>query len=124
MNEASSDCKIVKKNANVIKDIDDKYEKWLTLCQNNVDYFTENNCKRQLNNALRSSIIEMHNLWPIVSEICEIAPKYDFDENTPGNGFYGFLVIVNHAVIRGIKLNKQIFRKRASLLFKTSNFKG
>ncbi|KAK4295031.1 hypothetical protein Pmani_032366 [Petrolisthes manimaculis] len=48
--------------------------------------------------------------------------RYDFDENTPGNGFRSFTNIVQQAILCVFDLCKQICTGRDSLLFRKGHF--
>ena len=46
------------------------------------------------------------------------APKFDFDENTPGNGYRSFLSVAESAINYGIQINEKIALKRSSAFFR------
>lgn len=90
------------------------------LCENNANYFakdtTENGQRLYLSfMGIRENLDEVsQKMARIASEV----HRFDFDEDTPGNGYRSFLSVANSAIDYGIALNKKICLKRASAFFR------
>lgn len=94
------------------------------LCTNNALYFKDDNTEngQRLYTAFLAINDNIDKIWPIVLRLKTIVSNYDFDENTPANGYRSFLSIIYSAVIFGIQLNKKVCLKRESVLFRKSFF--
>lgn len=57
-----------------------------------------------------------------VEVVESFAGDYDFDENTPGNGYWSFLNIYFSALTGALKTANYIFDNRNSLLFRKSYY--
>lgn len=55
---------------------------------------------------------------PIIKQVDEFAHQYDFDVNTPGNGYSGFVVIYKAAVKHSLKIARYTNENKNSLLFR------
>jgi hormone-sensitive lipase len=64
----------------------------------------------------------LEKLVPVTKTVEEFATIYDFDENTPGNGYRSFVYIFNSAVEHASKISKYIINNRGNLLFRKSNY--
>lgn len=94
------------------------------LCTNNALYFKDDNTEngQRLYTAFLAINDNIENIWPIILRIRSVASDYDFDENTPANGYRSFLKIFYSAVNYGIQLNKNVCLKRDSVLFRKAFF--
>ncbi|KJH43446.1 hypothetical protein DICVIV_10546 [Dictyocaulus viviparus] len=65
--------------------------KGLTLCGDNVEYFSKATSWSGYNERMVNVSTDIQycskTLRKIVSQLQEIAPRYDYDDDTPGNGF-------------------------------------
>ncbi|XP_015118314.1 hormone-sensitive lipase [Diachasma alloeum] len=61
-------------------------------------------------------------LRPLYKEIATIAPQYDFDENTPGNGYRSFISLVDKCILHCEGICQQIYNLRESVLFRKTNY--
>lgn len=61
-------------------------------------------------------------LLPVTKSIEDFAGIYDFDEETPGNGYRSFVHIFNSAVIHTEKICKYVTVNRGNLLFRKSAY--
>ncbi|RZC40443.1 hormone-sensitive lipase [Asbolus verrucosus] len=90
------------------------------LCTNNAEFFATDTSE----NGQRLYISFMgikENLDELSTKMARIASqvhKFDFDENTPGNGYRSFISVANSAVDYGVQLNKKVCLKRASAFFR------
>ncbi|KAK0158168.1 hypothetical protein PV328_009204 [Microctonus aethiopoides] len=61
-------------------------------------------------------------LRPLYDEISHIAPQFDFDENTPGNGYRSFLILVDKCILHSVDICQHIYLYRDSMLFRKSHY--
>ncbi|KAK7865290.1 hypothetical protein R5R35_012585 [Gryllus longicercus] len=100
------------------------YQMLKDLCQNNAEHFrgddTENG--QRLHAGFLAIIDHVNTVTPLVEEIRSIAPYFDFDETTPGNGYRSFVVVVDKCIQHGIKLCRQVIDGRDSFLFRKGTY--
>ncbi|VDO40956.1 unnamed protein product [Haemonchus placei] len=59
----------------------------------------------------------------MVTQLQDIAPSYDYDENTPGNGYFRSLVcICDTTVLHLISLQKSVSEQRGSFVFRLAHY--
>uniref|UniRef100_A0A0N4WIF3 Hormone-sensitive lipase n=1 Tax=Haemonchus placei TaxID=6290 RepID=A0A0N4WIF3_HAEPC len=59
----------------------------------------------------------------LVTQLQDIAPSYDYDENTPGNGYFRSLVcICDTTVLHLISLQKSVSEQRGSFVFRLAHY--
>lgn len=95
----------------------------LKLCYRNCEYFSgditeiaekfHESFTKIAENLLRSK--------PILDKIELFAPDFDFDENTPGNGYRSFIFIFNAALKYTENTCKYIDDNRGKFLFRQSS---
>lgn len=90
------------------------------LCENNAAYFANDNSEfgRRLHKAFNEIIEHINTINPMVIEVNSIVKYYDFDEETPGNGFRSFLVVVDASVSYGLQLCHKVCLKRDKIMFR------
>ncbi|XP_018571617.1 hormone-sensitive lipase isoform X2 [Anoplophora glabripennis] len=102
------------------KDVEDKRNVLKELCTNNADYFSRDSSEN--GQRLYISFLAMNDavdaLWPKISNIEAHVSEFDFDEETPGNGYRSYLHVVNLAIDLAIDLNKKVLFRRDSVLFR------
>lgn len=107
-------------NSSSKKDIEDKRSALKKLCTNNADYFSRDSSEN--GQRLYISFLAMNDavdaLWPKISNIEEHVKEFDFDEETPGNGYRSYLHVVNLAIDLATDLNKKVLLRRESVLFR------
>ncbi|KRT79495.1 hypothetical protein AMK59_6970 [Oryctes borbonicus] len=94
------------------------------LCTNNAVYFKEDNTEngQRLYTAFLAVNDNIEKIWVISARLKAIVSDYDFDENTPANGYRSFLGVIDSAVQYGIQLNRTVCLKRESVLFRKAFF--
>lgn len=96
------------------------FETLIDLCQNNIKYFegdgTENGLR--IHGAFVGLIDHIEAARPLVKGVHEFAHEYDFDEDTPGNGFRSFLYVVECCVKTTLKLARHVMENRGTMLFR------
>ncbi|XP_057329684.1 hormone-sensitive lipase [Microplitis mediator] len=94
------------------------------LATSNRDYFA----KQVDENGLRIHAAHIvildnyHELRELYKEISEIAPEFDFDEITPGNGYRSFLKLVDQSLLHTGSICRHIHSYKDSVLFRKSNY--
>ncbi|CAG9797696.1 unnamed protein product [Chironomus riparius] len=124
MMSSESDRKSADNSVNFcVSDSDEKYKivnELITMCMNNIEHYTTDKSFagtrlcfnfEKLKDYLDKSV-------PVIKEIEEFAPYYDYDENTPGNGYRSFVFIFECALKYSMKTCQYITENRASLLFR------
>lgn len=100
------------------------YNELKRLCINNADDFRndETEIGKKLCAALETLHNEVVNIYPVVEEIREVAPHYDFNQNTPGNGYRSFVTVVDAFILFGDKICQQISKNKTSYFFRKSTY--
>ncbi|KAK9686035.1 Hormone-sensitive lipase (HSL) N-terminus [Popillia japonica] len=111
-------------NGNSKDDLEITHQTLADLCTNNALHFKEDNSEngQRLYTAFLAINDNINKIWPIVLRLRTVVNNYDFDENTPANGYRSFLRIIDSAVQLGIELNKKVCLKRDSVLFRKTLF--
>ncbi|XP_033232111.1 hormone-sensitive lipase [Belonocnema kinseyi] len=93
------------------------------LCQANVSFFAsdQDECSVRIKSALVACLDYLGQLFPIYRDIAKIAPLFDFNPETPGNGYRSFLVIVDKCILYTGNVCRRILCQRDSMLF-SKNF--
>jgi hormone-sensitive lipase len=92
------------------------------LCINNAQFFQQDETEngQRLHAGFLALIDQVDMIIPKVDEVRNIAPQFDFDEDTPGNGYRSFVSAVDMCVQHGVKLNRLVCDSRDSFLFRKS----
>nr|XP_037873125.1 hormone-sensitive lipase isoform X2 [Bombyx mori] len=100
------------------------YEALKDSCQNNATFFkpddTENG--QRLYQGFMTLSDHIETVWPLVDHVRKVAPQYDFDTKSPGNGYRSFVSVVDSCVLYSLKLSRQVSTGREALLFRKSHF--
>lgn len=90
------------------------------FCAQNAEYFAKDSSEngQRLYISFLAIIDALDLLSPKVTEIQKRVREFDFDENTPGNGFRSFINVFNLAVRYALGLNQKIMWRRSSVLFR------
>lgn len=100
------------------------YEVLKDLCANNAKYFEshDNETGLRLHGAFLALIDHVESVKPAVDFIRISASSFDFDENSPGNGYASFVSVVDACIRHGVKLCKQVCINRESFFFRASYY--
>ncbi|XP_072760685.1 hormone-sensitive lipase-like isoform X2 [Anoplolepis gracilipes] len=92
------------------------------LCRASVEYFTSYRNKNsvRLKDALLVILEQLDELQPLYNEIAKFASHFDFDEETPGNGYRSFLTMVDKCIMYSEKICQKIYRQRNSMFSRKS----
>lgn len=97
------------------------YDALIDLCESNIQYYECDNtfeaAKRFLD-AFHNIIKQLAVLRQYVTEFYGFLHEYDFDENTPANGFRSIVKATHGMINHTMKLTKHIAENRGSLLFR------
>ncbi|GMT36309.1 hypothetical protein PFISCL1PPCAC_27606, partial [Pristionchus fissidentatus] len=96
------------------------------LSQDNADHF----CKCPTWTSYGGRIIEcctelmemMPKLEESVTGLQEIAPRYDFDEKTPGNGYRSLICIADTVLLHLVSLLKLCIEQRTQIMFRITHY--
>ncbi|XP_075166336.1 hormone-sensitive lipase [Haematobia irritans] len=102
----------------------EKYRELLLVCQEHALHFKEDNTEKgqRLQGALvvwQDFIIMADSL---TREIEEFASRYDFDANTPGNGYRSFISVVDSCIEYGLSICKNLTSSRSTLFFRKKSY--
>lgn len=102
------------------------YDSLVEICQNNVRHFesltSDSITNQSFLDAFRSILQHIEIIRQYITEFNGFAHEYDFDEQTPGNG-YRSIVKVTHAYIKHTaKVSKHIAENRGNLLFRKKTY--
>lgn len=93
------------------------------LSRANCEYFSTHNDDNGVRLSAALGVVPeyLNELRALYKEIAKFAPSYDFDENTAGNGYRSFLVLVDKCVLYCGTVCRQIYLQRDSLLFRKAH---
>ncbi|CAK9823814.1 Hormone-sensitive lipase [Anthophora retusa] len=92
------------------------------LCHANAEYFMSHQDENsiRIRAALLAILDHMAQLQHLYKEISKIAPMFDFDPQTPGNGYRSFLVLIDKCIIHSRSICHQIYCQKDSIFFRKS----
>lgn len=90
------------------------------ICEN-IDYFDTNHEHNSLNLSLRA-LKTMIGRFIQIEEIKKSAHEYDFDEKTPGNGYWSILYTFDAAVIETTSVCTNVQLNREKLFFNAGSY--
>lgn len=107
----------------IIKEFQGKPVDALTQAiDNNLDYFDKNVKFIDLREKLSEFRVNVEKCSKKVEEIESFAGDYDFDSETPGNGYRSFVSTFESAVAKTTKICHRLIRNRGKILFRADNY--
>lgn len=96
------------------------FDTLIELCKNNIKYFEDDETESglRIHGAFVGLIDHIETAKPLVREVQDFVHEYDFDEDTPGNGFRSFLYVVDCCVKTTLKLARYVMENRGTMLFR------
>ncbi|KAL6444034.1 hypothetical protein ACFW04_001761 [Cataglyphis niger] len=93
------------------------------LCHASVEYFMSSNNENsvRIKAALLVILEQLDELLPLYNEIAKFASHFDFDEETPGNGYRSFLSMVDKCIIHSEQVCRQMYDQKDSIFSRTSH---
>ncbi|ENN72419.1 hormone-sensitive lipase isoform X2 [Dendroctonus ponderosae] len=90
------------------------------FCSSNADFFASDSSEngQRLYISFMALIDAIDGLYPRLIEIEKRVKEFDFDEDTPGNGYRSYISVFQLALKYAIDLNQKIMWRRSSLLFR------
>uniref|UniRef100_A0A8D8DN94 Hormone-sensitive lipase n=2 Tax=Culex pipiens TaxID=7175 RepID=A0A8D8DN94_CULPI len=100
------------------------FDTLIDLCKNNIKYFEDDESENglRIHGAFVGLIDHVVTAKPLVKEVHDFAHEYDFDENTPGNGFRSFLYVVECCVKTTLKLARYVMENRGTMMFRKAMY--
>ncbi|XP_011639018.1 hormone-sensitive lipase isoform X2 [Pogonomyrmex barbatus] len=94
------------------------------ICCASVEYFTSHQDKNgvRIKAALLAILDYLTQLQPLYREIARFAPYFDFDEETPGNGYRSFLSLVDKCIMHSGQVCRQMYHQKDSVFFRKSYY--
>lgn len=92
------------------------------FCLANAEHFMAHSDQNgiRLRAAMLVILDHLEQLQPLYKEISRIAPLFDFDEQTPGNGFRSFLVLIDKCIVNLRSVCHEIYCQKDSIFFRKS----
>ncbi|EZA47677.1 hypothetical protein DMN91_012343 [Ooceraea biroi] len=93
------------------------------VCCASVEYFASHQDDNgvRIKAALLAILDHLDQLQPLYREIAKFAPDFDFDEDTPANGYRSFLSLVDKCILHSGQVCRQMFCHKNSMLFRKSH---
>lgn len=115
----------VMNSSTIRKSDEEKYliiDDLIKMSMSNVEFYSDDQSSMglKLNGIFTKLIEKLEKSVPVIKEIESFAGLYDFDENTPGNGYRSFVFIFDAAVKHTEKIAVYITENRGSLMFRKS----
>lgn len=85
---------------------------------NSIEFFDVHTKCHVLKTNLQNLKTNVENCEKIVVEIESFASDYDFDNETPGNGYRSFIDVFKSAVKKTTKICNQLIKNREKILFR------
>lgn len=94
------------------------------LCNASSEYFTSHQDENsiRIRAALMAILDHLVQLQPLYKEISRIAPMFDLDAQTPGNGYRSFLVLIDKCIIHSRLICHHIYCQKDSIFFRKSYY--
>lgn len=94
------------------------------VCSKNAEHFAKDNSEN--GQRLFMSFLTMNEvvdqMWPKIVNIETRVDEFDFDKDTPGNGYRSYLLVVQMAIELCINVNERVLQKKDSVLFRKGYF--
>lgn len=105
-------------------EMQEKYRDLLLACQEQAVFFKDDPSEKgqrlfAASIVWQDFIIMADNL---VRQIDMFAYKYDFDENTPGNGYRSFISVVDSCIEYGLGICKNLMSARSTMFFRKKTY--
>lgn len=115
-------CADVIDSEEVTASIHNMMETLTTLCHENGEAFRldDGESGQRLSAAFFAITDHIATLIPLVDQVRDVSPKYDFDADTPFNGYRSFISIVETFVIHAVKLTREVGTSKNNIFFRKS----
>lgn len=94
------------------------------LCSKNAEYFSKDNSENGqrlfISFLAMSDVVDQ--MWPKMLNIERRIDEFDFDNDTPGNGYRSYLIVIKRAIELCININERVLQKKDSVLFRKGYF--
>ncbi|KAK2576142.1 hypothetical protein KPH14_007471 [Odynerus spinipes] len=94
------------------------------ICHASKDYFSTHQDENgsRIRAGLLAILDHLEQMQPLYKEILRIAPLFDFDEQTRGNGYRSFLILVDKCVMYSGLACRQMYCQKDSFLFRKGHY--
>lgn len=92
------------------------------LCEANAAHFAAHQDENgtRIRAALLAILDHLVQLLPLYKDVTRIAPSFDFDRQTPGNGYRSFLALVDRCITHSRSTCHQMYCQKDSIFFRKS----
>lgn len=94
----------------------------IQVIDKNFDYFYEAKKFNALKFKLKKLKKSLENCDAQIVQIESFASDYDFDHETPGNGYRSYVDVYNSAIKKSLKLCEQLITSREKILFRADYY--
>lgn len=93
------------------------------VCNANIDYFTSHQDENgvRIKAALLAILDHLDQAQPLYRDITKFAPHFDFDKETPGNGYRSFLLLMDRCVMHSVQICREMYNQKDSMMFRKSH---
>lgn len=100
------------------------YDALLDICENNIAYFEcdKTETGHRFLCAFHTIVDNMKIVRDYVEKFSTFVHEYDFDENTPANGYRSAIKAIQAGIDHFVKISKYIAENRGSLLFRKNTY--
>lgn len=100
------------------------WEALKSIIFNNIDYYKtdESTNGLKIHAAMLGIIDQLDVARPLISDVDDFCKLYDFDSETPGNGYRSFLKVFDSAINHTFKIVKYVTESRSSFLFRKTTY--
>ncbi|XP_058807221.1 hormone-sensitive lipase isoform X2 [Phymastichus coffea] len=93
------------------------------ICITCTDYFSSHQDENafRIKAAINAILDKLNEIKPLYDEISNIAPIFDFDEETPGNGYRSFLILVDRCITFTTEKCNGMLAQKDSVMFRKSH---
>nr|XP_034189565.1 hormone-sensitive lipase [Osmia lignaria]XP_034189566.1 hormone-sensitive lipase [Osmia lignaria] len=90
------------------------------LCQANEEFFVSHQDENgvRIRGAVLAILEHLTQLQPLYKQLSKIAPMYDYDIQTPANGYRSFLILVDRCIAHSRLVCHQIYCQKDSMFFR------
>ncbi|GMR61075.1 hypothetical protein PMAYCL1PPCAC_31270 [Pristionchus mayeri] len=96
------------------------------LCQDNVDHFYKCPTWTGYGARILDCCTEIKDAMPklqdAVSQLQDVAPRYDYDDKTPGNGYRSLICIADTVLLHLVSLLKLVVEQRTQIMFRITHY--
>lgn len=93
------------------------------VCHANIEYFTSHQDENgvRIKAALLAILDHLDQALPLYKDITKFAPHFDFDKETPGNGYRSFLLLMDRCIMHSVQICREMYSQKDSMMFRKNH---